>query len=149
MTEPAITIRQMFATDIQRGFLEAVASLKPCELNHEEAVTVFRKRMRQKIRTYVALRDDRIIGTASLLIEPKFIHSGGVVGHIEDVAVHRDHQHLGIGGRLVNHLLEVCRKERCYKVILDCEEPLIPFYERFGFRRWEQAMRIDLPPSEP
>lgn len=139
-----IVIRPMYATDIRRGFLAAIAALKPCELTEEEAVEVFRKRMRQKIMTYVAIKEDRVIGTATLLIEPKFIHSGGVVGHIEDVAVHQGFQHHGLGGRLVRHLLDICRQHKCYKVILDCAEEVIPFYEKLGFHRWERAMRIDL-----
>jgi len=134
----------MFATDVRRGFLIALASLKPCELTEDEAVEVFRQRMRQKIRTYVALMDDRVVGTASLLIEPKFIHQGGVVGHIEDVAVHQAYQHHGVGAIIVQHLLEECRQAKCYKVILDCEESVVPFYEKLGFHRWEQAMRMDL-----
>uniref|UniRef100_A0A7C2JYW0 glucosamine-phosphate N-acetyltransferase n=1 Tax=Schlesneria paludicola TaxID=360056 RepID=A0A7C2JYW0_9PLAN len=142
--EPQILIRRMYATDLRRGFLAALASLKPCELTDEEAIEVFRQRMRQKIHTYVALLDNRIVGTATLLIEPKFIHSGGVVGHIEDVAVHQAYQQHGVGALLVRHVLEECRAAGCYKVILDCAEKVIPFYEKLGFSRWEQAMRIDL-----
>lgn len=141
---PDMTIRPMYATDLKRGFLAALASLKPCDLTEEQAIDVFRKRMRQKIQTYVALIEDRIVGTASLIIEPKFINTGGVVGHIEDVAVHQAYQHHGVGGKLVQHLLDVSRAQGCYKVILDCAEGVIPFYEKLGFHRWEQAMRIDL-----
>lgn len=141
---PEMTIRPMYATDLQRGFLAALASLKPCDLTEEQAIDVFRKRMRQKIQTYVALMENRIVGTASLIIEPKFINTGGVVGHIEDVAVHQAYQHHGVGGKLVQHLLDVSRAQGCYKVILDCAEGVIPFYEKLGFHRWEQAMRIDL-----
>lgn len=141
---PPITIRPMHATDIKRGFLVCLASLRPCELTDEQAIEVYRKRMRQKIYTYVALMDDRVVGTATLLIEPKFLHSGGIVGHIEDVAVHQAYMQHGVGQMLINHLLDVCRKAKCYKVILDCAEKVVPFYEKLGFRRWEQAMRIDL-----
>jgi len=141
---PEITIRPMYATDLQRGFLPCLASLKPCELTDEQAIEVFRQRMRQKIRTYVALLDGRIVGTATLLIEPKFIHTGGVVGHIEDVAVHQAYQAHGVGALLVKHVLEECRAAKCYKVILDCAEKVIPFYEKLGFSKWERAMRIDL-----
>lgn len=134
----------MDATDLRRGFLVALGSLKPTELTDEQALDVFRRRMRSRLKTYVALMDDRVAGTASLFIEPKFIHSGGIVGHIEDVAVHTAYQHHGIGGALVGHLLTVCRDAGCYKVILDCDEQVIPFYEKLGFRRWEHALRIDL-----
>lgn len=139
-----LTIRLMDATDLRRGFLAALGALKPAELTDEQAVEVFRLRMRWRVRTYVALLDDRVAGTASLLIEPKFIHNGGIVGHIEDVAVHVAYQHHGVGAQLVQYLLDVCRAYGCYKVILDCEEDVAPFYERLGFHRWEEAMRIDL-----
>jgi glucosamine-phosphate N-acetyltransferase len=139
-----LTIRLMDATDLRRGFLTALSALKPAELTDEQAVEIFRRRMRSRVRTYVAMMDDRVAGTASLLLEPKFIHNGGIVGHIEDVAVHVAYQHHGVGGTLVQYLLDVCRQAGCYKVILDCEEDVIPFYEKLGFHRWETAMRVDL-----
>ncbi|MBS0203275.1 MAG: GNAT family N-acetyltransferase [Planctomycetes bacterium] len=139
-----LTIRLMDATDLRRGFLTTLGALKPAELTDEQALEVFRRRMRARVQTYVALLDDRVAGTASLLMEPKFIHNGGIVGHIEDVAVHVAYQHHGVGAALVQHLLDVCKQSGCYKVILDCEEHVVPFYEKLGFHRWELAMRIDL-----
>lgn len=142
--ETGIVIRSMNAVDLRRGFLETVRALRDTTLTPEQAIEVFRRRMRNKVRTFVALIDNKVVGTASLLIEPKFIHDGGVTGHVEDVAVHPDCQGKGIGALLVERLLEESRKEGCYKVILDCAEHVIPFYERMGFHKWERAMRIDL-----
>jgi glucosamine-phosphate N-acetyltransferase len=139
-----IVIRPMNAVDLRRGFLDTVRALRETNLTEEQAVEVFRRRMRNKVRTFVALLDGKIVGTASLLIEPKFIHDGGVTGHVEDVAVHPGCQGKGIGARLVERVLEESRKEGCYKVILDCAEHVIPFYEKMGFHKWERAMRIDL-----
>jgi glucosamine-phosphate N-acetyltransferase len=141
---PVPTIRLMDATDLRRGFLVTLGALKPAELSDEQAIEIFRRRMRSRLKTYVALLDDRVAGTATLFIEPKFIHNGGLVGHIEDVAVHTAYQHHGIGAALIGHLLEVSRKAGCYKVILDCDERVIPFYEKLGFQRWEHALRVDL-----
>ena len=140
----AVAIRLMDATDLKRGFLDALRALKTVELTEERAIEIYRDRLKSRIRTYVAVIDDQVAGTASIFIEPKFINSGGVVGHIEDVAVNPHFQKHGVGRALVQHLLEVCREFRCYKVILDCAEGVIPFYERLGFHRWERAMRIDL-----
>lgn len=139
----AVHIRLMNATDLRRGFLAALSALRPTELTDEEAIAVFRRRMRQKIRTYVALLEDRVVGTASLIIEPKFLHGGGIVGHIEDVAVHQAYHHHGVGGHLVQRLIDECRALGCYKVILDCEESVEPFYHKLGFRRWNRSMRLD------
>jgi len=127
----------MDATDLRRGFLTALGALKPAELTDDQAIEIFRRRMRARIKTYVALIDNRVAGTASLIIEPKFIHNGGIAGHVA-------YQHHGVGAAIINHLLQVCREEGCYKVILDCEDSVAPFYEKLGFHRWEQAMRVDL-----
>lgn len=143
-SDSEIVIRPMNAVDLRRGFLDTVRALRPTNLTLEQAVEVYRRRMRNKVRTFVALIDGRVVGTASLLIEPKFIHDGGVTGHIEDVAVHPEFQGKGIGAMLVDRLLAESRKEGCYKVILDCAEKVIPFYEKMGFHKWERAMRIDL-----
>jgi glucosamine-phosphate N-acetyltransferase len=140
----SLEIRLMDATDLKRGFLDAVNALRPAELTLEQAIEVYRDRLKSRVHTYVAIINDRVAGTASVFIEPKFIHSGGVVGHIEDVAVNPEFQKHGIGRSLVEHLLNECRQFRCYKVILDCAESVIPFYEKLGFHKWERAMRIDL-----
>ena len=96
--DATILIRPMNAVDLRRGFLETVRALRETNLTQEQAVAVFRRRMRNKVRTFVALIDGKVVGTASLLIEPKFIHDGGVTGHVEDVAVHPECQGRGIGG---------------------------------------------------
>jgi glucosamine-phosphate N-acetyltransferase len=144
MTQPLI--REMYLSDMDSGFFEALDALSPSNLTSADAQMAFTRRLIADVKTYVALNENgsRVIGTASLFIEPKFIHGGGLVGHIEDVSVRADLQHSGIGAALVNHLLDVCRAEGCYKVILDCEPHNVPFYEKIGFRLWEQAMRIDL-----
>ncbi len=144
MSEPEIVIRQMYATDLMRGFLDTLAALRPTNLTYEQAVDVFRHRMKQKIQTYVALVDGKVVATASVLIEPKFIHDGGLVGHVEDVAVHPQQQHLGLGRRLMTKIIEECRAAGCYKIILDCEPELENFYGKLGFRHWCGAMRLDL-----
>jgi glucosamine-phosphate N-acetyltransferase len=139
-----LVIRDLFAEDIDRGFLETLTALAEVRLRPREAVAVFQKRLRSGVLTYVALDGDRVVGTASLLVEQKFIHGGGAVGHVEDVAVHPDYQHRGIGTALVNHTLTQARQRGCYKVILNCFDSLIPFYLRMGFRHHDACLRIDL-----
>lgn len=85
-----------------------------------------------------------IVGTTSIFFEQKFINSGGIVGHIEDVAVHPDAQGSGTGSMLVREAIDLAKQKGCYKVILDCADGVIPFYEKLGFYKWEMAMRKDL-----
>lgn len=38
-------------------------------------------------------------------------------------------------GRLIEHLKTIGVKMGCYKVLLDCSEKNVPFYERTGFKK--------------
>ncbi len=89
-------------------------------------------------------RSGTIIGTASVLIEHKMLHYGSKVGHIEDVVVSSNAWRLGIGNALIQKCIDFCRDSRCYKIILDCSDKNISFYERCGFKLIENCMRIDL-----
>ena len=85
-----------------------------------------------------------MIGTASLILEHKFLHRGGTIGHIEDVATHPAHVGKGAGSAVVRALVELARQSGCYKVILSCKDENIAFYSKIGFRRHDNGMRIDL-----
>jgi glucosamine-phosphate N-acetyltransferase len=58
----------------------------------------------------------RIVGTGSLIVERKFIHTLGLVGHIEDIAVSQDQQGKKLGLRIIQTLDYVAAKVGCYKV---------------------------------
>ena len=70
-------IGDMDEKDLSRGFLESLEELGKAELSREEAGQVLRGRVRAGVRTFVARDGDRVVGTASLLIEQKFYHSAG------------------------------------------------------------------------
>lgn len=85
-----------------------------------------------------------IVGTASLLVEPKFVRGGSFVGHVEDVVTDPSFRGKGIGHMLLDSLIEEARARDCYKVILDCNDSNVPFYEKKGFRKCENQMRLDI-----
>lgn len=91
---------------------------------------------------FVYEEDNKILGMATLLIEQKFIHSGSRVGHIEDVVVSKNHRKSGIGKKLVDKCVEVAKYRQCYKTILDCDDNLLVFYTKMGFRRAGNYMKI-------
>jgi GNAT superfamily N-acetyltransferase len=59
---------------------------------------------------------DAIVGTGALIVERKFIHQLGLVGHIEDIAVAKDQQGKKLGLRIIQALDFVAEKVGCYKV---------------------------------
>ena len=92
---------------------------------------------------HVALDGNKIIGSTTLLIEQKFIHNGGRVGHIEDVVVRKDYEGRRIGMKLVMSLLNCAKEKNCYKTILDCKDDVKEFYEKIGFKHESNGMRFD------
>jgi glucosamine-phosphate N-acetyltransferase len=140
---PDVEVREMTVTDLEHGVLESLASLAEVGLTAAEAVPFFHERLRAGVRTYVACVGDEVVGTASLLVERKFIHRGGLVGHIEDVAVRRDTQRKGVGTALVRHATEEARRLGCYKVILNCLDDRVSFYTRLGFYWKDNGLRFD------
>lgn len=56
------------------------------------------------------------MGTGALVVERKFIHGLGLVGHIEDIAVSRDQQGKKLGLRIIQALDAVGERVGCYKV---------------------------------
>ncbi|MBI5378008.1 MAG: GNAT family N-acetyltransferase [Thaumarchaeota archaeon] len=140
-----IKIRELEEKDLFNGFLESLDSLrKASDLSPKKAKDIFKKIKSDKnYKIYVAVLDSKVVGTTTLFIEQKFIHDGGKVGHIEDVAVRKEYQGKGVGQKVVKALLEYAKKEGCYKTILDCTDDLISFYEKTGFKRHSSSMRFD------
>lgn len=77
----------------------------------------------------------RIVGTGAVIVERKFIHNMGLVGHIEDIAVDKNQQGKKLGLRIIQALDYVAEKVGCYKCILDCSEANEGFYVKCGFKR--------------
>jgi glucosamine-phosphate N-acetyltransferase len=141
----SIKIRKLQKKDLYNGFLLSLDSLrKSSHLKPKKANTIFDKISKNPdYIIYVAINDKKIIGATTLLIEQKFIHDGGKVGHIEDVVVRKEYQGRGVGKMIVTALLKYAEKRGCYKTILDCTDDLIPFYENLGFKRHSNSMRFD------
>lgn len=80
-------------------------------------------------------KDERVVGIATLLLETKLIHGFSKVGHIEDVAVDHKVRGLNFGRYMVRYLCNLAKSLGCYKVILDCSEENVKFYERCGLTK--------------
>ena len=140
-----LIIRKIMESDLENGFLGSLDSLKQAsDLEENSAKNILRKILQNDNHIiHVAELDGKIVGSTTLLIEQKFIHKGGIVGHIEDVVVKKEFEGQGIGMKLVLSLLDIAKKRQCYKTILNCEDSLIPFYEKIGFRHKSNEMRFD------
>ena len=143
MTEPII--RKLRKEDLQKGFLTTLDSLSQASnIDKNKAEEIFEKINSTPDYTIaVAELEGKVVGTTTLLIEQKFIHNGGLVGHIEDVVVDKNHQGQKIGEKIIKFLLEIANKQGCYKTILDCTADVKPFYEKLGFKQVANELRFD------
>jgi|TARA_B100000959_G_scaffold259638_1_gene295403 glucosamine-phosphate N-acetyltransferase len=140
-----LIIREIIESDLKNGFLESLDNLRQASnLEQNSASNILKKIFENENHIiHVAEFDGKIVGSATLLIEQKFIHEGGIVGHIEDVVVKKEFEGQGIGMKLVLSLLDVAKERKCYKTILNCENALISFYEKIGFKQKSNEMRFD------
>ena len=140
-----IVIRELQKEDLGNGFLTTLDSLrKTSNIEKKTANKIFDKIENNPDHIIVvALIDGKIVGAATLLLESKFIHDGGIVGHIEDVVVDKNFQGQRIGEKIIRYLLEFAKTKGCYKTILDCVDDVKPFYEKLGFKHNANALRFD------
>ena len=133
------TIRPLRRSDYSSGYLDVLRVLT--------TVGDYTPEQWNKRYDWIAARNDeyfllvicdgegRVVGTGSLIAERKFIHSLGMVGHIEDIAVEKGQQGKKLGLRMIQALDFVAQKVGCYKSILDCSEANEGFYVKCGFKR--------------
>jgi len=142
---PEIIIREIEEDDLEKGFLETLDFLRNTgDLDKNKANEILKKiKQNPNHIIHVAIDNKKFVGSTTLLIEQKFIHNGGLVGHIEDVVVRKDYEGKGIGIKLVTSLLERAKEKNCYKTILDCKDDIKHFFERIGLKHESNGMRYD------
>jgi glucosamine-phosphate N-acetyltransferase len=134
-----IIIREIEYQDIDKGFLEVLDNLLATNINKEYAKEILQNIKLNPLHKIFVAEDDinnkKIVGTTTLLIEPKFINKGMRVGYIEDVSVRKGYEGLGIGSQLINYATNnAISVEGCKKILLYCSEKTRPFYEKLGYK---------------
>lgn len=133
-----VIIREIEYDDLDRGFLEVLENLLSPNLDNISAKNILRKIISNPLHKIFVAHDElnnKIVGTITLFIEPKFINKGMQVGYIEDVSVKKGYEGLGIGFKLVNYATNYAiSKEQCKKILLYCSEKNMLFYEKLGFK---------------
>jgi GNAT superfamily N-acetyltransferase len=91
--------------------------------------------------------DERIVGTAVLVVVPNVTHGGQPYAIIENVVVDERERGRGYGEQLIAWLVDEARRAGCYKVALTSNKRRTDahrFYARIGFRATHEGFRIDL-----
>ncbi|AYV82182.1 MAG: acetyltransferase GNAT family protein [Homavirus sp.] len=139
--EPIDTLKK---TDYDKGFLQLLEKLTVVGADTITFEDFCKQYDRLKNEVYVIRNrsTNRIVATGSIFIEHKFIRNLSSVAHIEDVVVDPEYRGHNLGKSIVNHLIGIAIDKGCYKVILDCSDNNIVFYEKCGFARKGVEMSI-------
>lgn len=137
-------IRKIEIDDFNKNYIELLS--QSYEISNENITfnnfKEYLDNLQDNYNIYVVEKDGKIISSITLIIETKIIHNFGKVGHIEDLIVHKDYRNNNIGKILCNFCINKSKIYNCYKVILNCNNYTIGFYEKINFIKSGNLMSI-------
>lgn len=91
-------------------------------------------------RILIIYYNSEIIGSITIFIEPKIIHNFRNVCHVEDFVIDKQYRGLGLGCIVLDKIYGLATQNDCYKIILDCNDDVIHFYEKCGYKNTNNQM---------
>ena len=129
-----MNVRQIQINDFEMGLMDLLGQLTEApNIKFEDFVKQFIK-FGYNTRIYVIEYEKRIIGYGSIYIDYKFYRNCKNVGHIEDIIIDKDYRGKGLSKLIINKLLESAREKDCYKIILNCKDEYVGYYQKMGFK---------------
>lgn len=148
-----LVMRPLEATDYDKGFFECLSQLTVALSVPRERFAEIFKELQARASTFTLVIEDtknaKIVGAGTLLVEQKFIRSCGKAGHIEDIVVHDSQRGRKLGLHIIDALKFIGVKLNCYKIILNCSETNIKFYEKCGLKLKDFQMVLYPPETQP
>ncbi|KAE8586555.1 hypothetical protein XENTR_v10021700 [Xenopus tropicalis] len=132
-----LILRPLCTADYTRGFYQVLGQLtKVGDVSSEQFIKKF-DHMKRSGDYFVIVVEDlnlgKIVATATLIVEHKFIHGCAKRGRIEEVVVSDECRGKQLGKLLLSVLTLLSKKLDCYKVTLECKPKNVAFYEKFGY----------------
>jgi glucosamine-phosphate N-acetyltransferase len=129
--------RQLNSNDYDSNYFQVLSQLSVVD---KKSITLdqwnqFISQLNNNHQIYVLvdLSNNNIIASGTLLIENKIIHNMGKVAHIEDIVTDNKFRGKGYGKMMIEYLIEKAKEHQVYKIILNCSDDNIKFYEKCGF----------------
>ena len=128
-------IRKLERRDYKK-FMELINyfTKKIKNISYEEFNNYYDKIQNNYSKVFIIEEEGNIIGTGKILIEYKFHNNLSKMGHIEDIVINQKYRGKGYGKKIVKYLIDVGKKEGCYKVILCSNKKNRTFYEKCGMK---------------
>eukprot|EP00842_Homolaphlyctis_polyrhiza_P000750 jgi/Hompol1/1676/HPOL_004882-RA len=141
--KPGLVVRPLEPADYEKGYLQVLGQLTTVGTISKAEFAARFAELKQRNDTYfsIVIEDTKlakIIAAGTILVERKFIHGCGNVGHIEDIVTHKDYRGHNLGFLIIETLKGIGRATGCYKIIR----------EKCGFSQKEVEMVIYIPENE-
>lgn len=137
-----LVARPLERTDYDKGYLALLSQLTVVgEYSREVFQAQFDGMKEMKGSHFILVVEDpglngtggRVVASASLVMERKFIRHAALRGRIEDVVVDKGYRGLHLGSLLLETLKMFSQALGCYKITLDCKEAVLPYYTKLGY----------------
>jgi glucosamine-phosphate N-acetyltransferase len=133
-----IELNQNNLTEIKNQYLKLLSELTVVsDLTDEQFINQINKICDMGIIIIAVqseLNEFEIVGSGTVIIEPKIMHGAKSVGHIEDIVVKHNWRGKKISQNILNELKKYSKEKNCYKIILDCVDAVVPVYKSVGFQ---------------
>jgi len=128
------TIRNIEYDDYDKGYMDLMYEFTNYNypMTKENFINFIDMHKNYRMVIIYSEKEKRIIGAGTIIIIYK-IHNNPI-GQIEDVIISEKYRNNGFGKQIIEKLIDIGKNEcKCYKIILNCLEKNIKFYENCGF----------------
>jgi glucosamine-phosphate N-acetyltransferase len=129
-----LIFRNIEYDDFDKGYMDLMFEFTNYNypITKEQFINFITTNTNYKILVIYSEIEKRIIGAGTIIILYK-IHNNPI-GQIEDVIISEKYRKNGLGKQIIEKLIDIGKQEyKCYKIILNCLEKNIKFYENCGF----------------
>jgi len=142
-----LRIRELQPEDYDKGYYELMNQLADAPTLSREEFEIQLKAIKEEtpIHKIIVFEDEvsgNLMASGTIFLERKFIRANALAGHIEDIVVNCHYRQSGYGKLLITVLKDVAFEAGAYKIILDCKESNMPFYEKCGFSQSGAEMKL-------
>ena len=133
-----LILRSLKIDDVERDYLKL---FEDTNTHYENAKEKFEDKffeMKTCPNTYyiIVIEDlmtNKVIGTATLFNELKFLYNGSSRGRIEDVAIDEKYRGFNFDKLLIDFIIDISKIIGCYKISIECDDNLKSVYQEFEY----------------
>jgi len=142
MNSNQFIFRKLEESDYHKNYLQLLSQLTQVGNITPVDFSKILGKIQSQIWVFEDSQANKIVASASIFLEQKIIHCGGIVAHLEDVVVDEAYRGNQLGQKLIANIVEKAQESGAYKIIADCKPELLSFYSKNGFEKRGEQIAI-------